>query len=59
MVLQKQKILKASSMAMRGWPRRRERARALEDIFESVQLYCKGAPATDDCTMMEVSYTRA
>jgi serine phosphatase RsbU (regulator of sigma subunit) len=34
-------------------------SKSLEDIFESVQQYCKGAPATDDCTMMEVSYTRA
>jgi serine phosphatase RsbU (regulator of sigma subunit)/pSer/pThr/pTyr-binding forkhead associated (FHA) protein len=34
-------------------------SKTLEDIFESVQQYCNGAPATDDCTMMEVSYTRA
>jgi serine phosphatase RsbU (regulator of sigma subunit) len=34
-------------------------SKSLEDIFVSVQKYCNGAPATDDCTMMEVSYKRA
>jgi sigma-B regulation protein RsbU (phosphoserine phosphatase) len=28
----------------------------LEEIFESVQQYCKGTPANDDCTMLQITY---
>jgi serine phosphatase RsbU (regulator of sigma subunit)/pSer/pThr/pTyr-binding forkhead associated (FHA) protein len=34
-------------------------SQSLEDIFNSVVGYCNGAASTDDCTMMEVRYTRA
>src|SRR5580698_9306610 len=32
------------------------RCRTLEEVFESVQQHCKGTPANDDCTMLEITY---
>jgi serine phosphatase RsbU (regulator of sigma subunit) len=32
------------------------KCKTLGELFENVQRYCSGAPATDDCTMLEVRY---
>jgi sigma-B regulation protein RsbU (phosphoserine phosphatase) len=35
------------------------KCKTLEEIFESVQLHCKGTPANDDCTMLQITYLQS
>jgi serine phosphatase RsbU (regulator of sigma subunit) len=30
--------------------------KSLQELFDNIMHYCSGAPATDDCTMLEVRY---
>jgi serine phosphatase RsbU (regulator of sigma subunit) len=33
-----------------------EKCKSLQELFDNIMQYCSGAPATDDCTMLEVRY---